>query len=102
MSIHLAVRVGEKIPDGYSQMEQLKCKECGATFWIAHQNPFKDTNRTKNQIETLKTTLSGEHVDENFKDHNPTYIVLRISVVHVWVRSMIVRRSILYIHTLNL
>jgi hypothetical protein len=64
MSQHKAIRVGEKMPSQYRKMAKAVCTNCGATFSIVHHH---------DQSDALKSILSGEHVDDKFQDHPPSY-----------------------------
>jgi hypothetical protein len=68
-----AVRVGEQIPTDYQKMVRSECSECRAIFSIIHQKPFADAKRANSQIDTVRSMLGDEHVDDNFKDHLKSY-----------------------------
>ncbi len=73
MSGDMAIRYGQKLPKGYQKMKWATCKKCRATFWIVHEQPFMDVKRIKEQVESVKGILAGEHVEGNYKNHLDRY-----------------------------
>ena len=73
MSQYKAIRVGEKMPSQYRNMAKAVCDNCGATFSIVHHQALADAALATDQIDDLKSILSGEPVDDKFQDHPPSY-----------------------------
>lgn len=76
-----ATRIGEKLPSQYKKMVRVMCDfspvkqtDCGATFWIIHENRTADIVRANKQVRELKKILRGEHIPQADLDvHQKAY-----------------------------
>jgi hypothetical protein len=73
MSNYIAFSEGLIVPSDYVRVGRAQCPSCDAGYIISHFVALKDDTVVPDQERDLREILIGDHVDDNFKTHLPSY-----------------------------
>jgi len=69
----MAIRADQKIPAGFEKILDVACRTCGETYSIVHDQIVPDLNDAADCRDEAEEAITGEHIDEKFKQHLESY-----------------------------